>query len=510
MRWGKRLVSSVAALAAITAASGTPAASETQHQAVRVESGWLRGSETPDYHLFQGIPYAAAPVGELRWRSPQPPVPWTGTRDATKPGARCAQLTPPQGNQEPSAEDCLFLNVTAPRHPGKYKPVVVWVHGGGFLNEAGSDYDARRMAVSGDVVVVTVNYRLGIFGLFTYPGLTGSGGFALEDQQAALRWVRRNISRFGGDPGNVTLAGESAGGKSACGHLASPSAAGLFHRVILMSAPCTGTVPAGAMFPGLDPFRQWMPTAQRQSDGVKVAKDLGCTDIVCLRGLTKEELLVKHNEFMSPTYGNAVLPQDPDAAIAAGRVHKVPVISGITKDEMTYAAMIFYDLNDNKRITREQYDVLLHTAFGDDSTRVAQQYPVDHYVSPSQAWVAVTTDVLFACPTAQRNKDLGAWSYEFAEPSPPMPGLSFPPGAPHASDLPYLFPEYGKPYNSLSDRMIRYWTTFARTGKPAGHDVWPRYPATISLTSTPGSPARVDLAATHNCGLWATIPQVRR
>lgn len=397
----------------------------------------------------------------------------------------------------------MFLNVTVPRGGTSGKPVFVWLHGGGFTEEAGSDYDARRLAVSGDVVVVTVNYRLGIFGLLAYPGLAGSGGFALADQQAALRWVRRNIARFGGDPGNVTLAGESAGGKSVCGHLSSPTAAGLFERVILMSAPCTGTVPAGAMFPGLPSFPQWMPTAEREPDGKRVANELGCVDITCLRRLSTRELLTKHHEFISPTFGNAVLPRDPAASIATGQVHKVPVLSGITKDEMSYTATVFYDLA-GKPITSAQYESLVGTAFGDTKTLVAQRYPLTRFASPSQAWAAITTDVVFACPTARRNRDLGAWSYEFAEPSPPVPGLTFPPGAPHASDLPYLFPGYEQPRNTLSQRMIEYWARFAHTGSVP----WPRYPTTASLTS--GHPARVDLAATHQCEFWDTVGQVRR
>ncbi|WP_281368567.1 carboxylesterase family protein [Kibdelosporangium persicum] len=371
--------------------------------------------------MFQGIPYAEPPVGDLRWRSPRPPAAWTGVRDVTTPGARCAQTRSHQGNPGSENEDCLFLDVTVPRGGAARKPVFVWLHGGGFTEEAGSDYDARRMAVSGDVIVVTPNYRLGIFGLLAYPGLAGSGGFALEDQQAALRWVQRNIGRFGGDPRAVTLAGESAGGKSICGHLASPAAAGLFQRVILMSAPCTGTVPAGAMFPGLEAFPQWTHAGERAGDGAKVATDLGCPDIACLRRLTTKDLLAKHHEFISPTYGNAVLPRNPDAAITAGRIHKVPTLSGITKDEMTYLAMLFYDLAD-RPISGDQYKALLHKAFGEThAPRVEQRYPVSRYASPSQAWSAVTTDVVFACPTARRNKDMGAWSYEFAEPSPRCP-----------------------------------------------------------------------------------------
>jgi para-nitrobenzyl esterase len=503
--WGRKL--GVATIVATTALATIVASSEASQRLVRTESGTVKGIEATDYRLFQGIPYAAPPVGEWRWKSPRPSKPWTGVRDATRPGARCTQLPSPQGNPGSSAEDCLFLNVTTPRAGHKRKPVVVFLHGGGFTEEAGSDYDARHMAVSGDVVVVTPNYRLGIFGMFTYPELAGSGGFTVEDQQAALRWVQRNIARFGGDPDKVTLAGESAGGKSICAHLASPAAAGLFDRVILQSAPCTGTVPAGAMFPGLPEFPQWMPTGQREQDGVRVAASLGCADLGCLRRLPAEDLLPELHQFMSPTFGSTVLPDDPGQAIATGRIHRVPAISGITRDEMSYLAILFYDLV-GKPITAQQYQVLLADAFGADASRVAEQYPLTKFVSPSQAWAAVTTDTVFACPTAQRNSDFAArmptWAYEFAEASPAMPGLTFPPGAPHGADLDYLFPVYGHiepAKRALTDRMIGYWTEFAHNGQPG----WPRYPATVALASTAGEPPLVDFTAGHRCGFWQSL-----
>lgn len=434
---------------------------------VRVDSGLLRGTETADYQRFRGIPFAAPPIGDLRWRSPRPPARWDGVRDATRPGDRCAQ----RGG---GSEDCLYLDVTAPTTPGR-RPVVVWMHGGGFIEEAGSDYDTRELAVRGDVVVVSPNYRLGIFGLLAYPGLAGSGGFALEDQQAALRWVRRNIGRFGGDPGNVTLVGESAGGKSACAHLASPSAAGLFHKVVLQSAPCTGTVPAGGLFPGLPAFPQWMPVSSRAADGAGAAAELGCSDVRCLRGLPTDALLAHHAAFMSPTYGSAVLPVDPDAAISAGRIHRVPVISGITRHEMVSLVM---------PPTATEYDTLLTTAFGPDAGRVAARYP-------GQDWAGVTTDRVFACPAVSRDaamaRRMPVWSYEFAEPV-----------AAHAADLPYLFPEYGS-VSPLGARMIGYWSTFAHTGRPG----WPDYPATAVLAS--GAPEVVDLGAGHQCDFWATV-----
>ena len=203
---------------------------------VQTDSGPVRGTVTGEYRLFQGVPYAASTAGELRWRSPQPVRPWTGPRDATRPGRMCPQQPSSYADVASLDEDCLCLNVITPRaaRPPRRRPVMVWIHGDGAIG-AGSFFDARRLATIGDVMVVTINYRLGIFGAFGYPGLEDSGTFGLQDQQAALRWVARNAAAFGGDPGNVTVFGESYGGLSTSAHLVAPGSAGLFHRAIIQS-----------------------------------------------------------------------------------------------------------------------------------------------------------------------------------------------------------------------------------------------------------------------------------
>ncbi|NVI88625.1 carboxylesterase family protein [Actinomadura sp. BRA 177] len=205
---------------------------------VRTDLGPVRGQAHPGYRIFQGIPYAAPPTGNLRWRPPQPARPWHGMYDATSPRSQCAQLAPPYGGETTYGEDCLYLNVTTPARARRL-PVMVWVHGGSNTTGSGSAYNAAKLAVDGDVVVVTINYRLGPLGWLAHPGLeTGAdrryqaGNYGLLDQQAALRWVQRNARTFGGDPRNVTLFGESAGAADSCANLVSPSAAGLFHKVI--------------------------------------------------------------------------------------------------------------------------------------------------------------------------------------------------------------------------------------------------------------------------------------
>lgn len=191
----------------------------------------MRGTTGPKVHSFQGIPYATA----ARFAAPRPAASWTGVRDATKPGHVCAQPTGYPIGKPSTDEDCLNLNVTAPA--GKKLPVIVWIHGGSLMYGMGDLYGPDRLAAGG-AVVVSLNYRLGVASFLTHPSLPESGGLALDDQRAALRWVRANIAAFGGDPGNVTIMGESGGGFTVCGHLASPTSAGLFHRAIVQSAPC--------------------------------------------------------------------------------------------------------------------------------------------------------------------------------------------------------------------------------------------------------------------------------
>jgi para-nitrobenzyl esterase len=230
------------------------------------------------------------------------------------------------------AEDCLCLNVTTPRAAGPQqpRPVMVWIHGDGAIG-AGSFFDARRLATVGDVVVVTINYRLGIFGAFGYPGLEGSGTFGLQDQQAALRWVARNAAAFGGDPGNVTVFGESYGGLSTSAHLVAPASEGLFQRAIIQSGFALMDMPAGSMFPGLPavPWYGWRASSEVEALGAAVAPQLGCADpaaaLRCLRALQVQDLFAHAQPFQPYGIGNPVVPDVPAHALREGRFHRVPV-----------------------------------------------------------------------------------------------------------------------------------------------------------------------------------------
>ena len=250
---------------------------------VRTAMGSVRGQVASDYRLFQSIPYAAPPVGPLRWQLPRPAARWSGMLDATKAGPQCMQDTGPNPRVgKPTSENCLTLNVWTPargQHNEK-RPVMVWIHGGGFVNGSGDIYHARWLAARGHIVVVTINYRLGAFGFLAHPSLGAPGtvgNYGLADQQAALRWVRDNIGAFGGDPRKVTIAGESAGGMSVCDHLVAPGSAGLFRAAIIQSAPCQAQAD--------------LEFGQRQSVDYAIAA--GCrnpaTTARCLRALRSEE-----------------------------------------------------------------------------------------------------------------------------------------------------------------------------------------------------------------------------
>jgi len=294
---------------------------------VRVDTGLISGTSgrSPEIRVFRGIPFAAAPVGELRWRTPQPAPRWDGVRKADQFGPRCMQRGGPGG--PPMSEDCLFLNVwTGARSSSDRRPVMVWSYGGAFAIGSGSTplYDGENLAKKG-VIVVTYNYRLGPLGWFAHPELTkesghnASGNQGLMDAIAALKWVQKNIAAFGGDPKNVTIFGESAGGTISATMLASSEARGLFHRVISES-----------------PF--WMdvgmPLAEAEQFGRQIATTLGVTSLAELRAKTAEELL--KSEGGAPIVDGWYIKEDPSIAFAQGRQHEADVLVGSNKDEGTF------------------------------------------------------------------------------------------------------------------------------------------------------------------------------
>jgi para-nitrobenzyl esterase len=509
------------------AVAGPATAARTGGTTVRVADGALRGTVTPQGRRFAGIPYAAPPVGNLRWKAPAPAAPWTGVRDASQFGAACAQLqldpTIPAGQ---SSEDCLTLNVYTP--PGARRsgplPVMVWIHGGGFVTGAGSGFDSGLLAATGDVIVVTINYRLGVFGFLVHPALDAgapavAGDYGLADQQAALRWVRRNVGAFGGDRRNVTIFGESAGAGSVCSHVASPTAAGLFARALAESG-CTGISET---------------RSQAAATGAAVAAAVGCTDAgtaaACLRARPTGELLtavdprIGANPSVSfaPTAGVPILPRDVPVAFATGRFNHVPLLNGTNHDEGRGLLALVPGIAD---LTAAAYPGAIAARYGPAAPAVLAAYPADGFALPVLALAATITDSTFTCPALDVDRTLAArvptYGYEFNDPDPPqLFPAPFPLAAAHGSELGYVFghlpgtsgPVPFTPAQArLSDQMMRYWTRFARTGTPnlRGAPHWPAVRTGQLLSLDPAGPHPLTVAAVgadHHCALWTSLAQ---
>jgi para-nitrobenzyl esterase len=496
---------------------------------VPLSSGAVRGRGLEGHLSFRGIPYAAPPVGERRWRAPAPVVPWSGVRDATAPGTPAPQLARSFADVTALDEDCLTLDVTVPAAPGTGRPVLVWLHGGGGTNGSTAGHDPRRLAITGDVVVVAPHSRLGVLACFGYPGLANGGTFGLQDQQAALRWVQREITRFGGDPANVTLAGESYGASMVAAHLASPASAGLFHRAVLQSAFAVtgGGTPAHTLFPGVPALPpRWVPADELARIGAATAAERGwvapgsdpASALAQLRRVPVAELLAASDSFIRPAFGGATLPESPADALPAGRFHRVPLLLGATRDEARFFVGLFADLTGNP-VTAESYPRLLREAFGVAADEVAARYPLDRFPAPSLAWAQVCTDRAWARPAWELAGAVAAhtrtWFAEFADPDAPapvpLPGL--PTGALHGSELAYQFDVPGAPVLSpaqrdLAEVMNRYWTTFAAAGDPAvaGLPAWPTVDTGHVQSLAPGRIGPTDYVAAHALDFWTRMP----
>ena len=506
------------ALTALAAALLAPvpaaqAATRAHDPVVRTDAGLVRGETTAEGRQFLGIPYAEPPVGGLRWRAPQPVRPWSGVRSAQGFGNKCVQTSSwDPGYDQPSyTEDCLDVNVYVPSGSER-RAVLVWFHGGGLTAGAGQDVVPDTFARRTGTVVVTVNYRLGAMGFLAEAGLDReardgvSGNFGMLDQQAALRWVRANIGRFGGDPGRVTVAGESAGGRSVCTQLASPTAKGLFRAGIIESGAyddCGARTHADAV-----------------AEGADFARKLGCTTVACLRGKSAREILDAQGDFdWGPVVGGAFLPVQPEQAIAKGAASRVPVINGSNKDEGRLFAFSDFDLNGTP-VTAEQYPDLMRQNFGEEALR---RYPLSDYSTPTIAYATALGDVVFSCPALRLDGLLAArgpvYSYEFADrTSPPFASLrnlhtDFDFGATHVNEIQYLFKHFGlqSPFDAeqktLSRQMIDYWGSFVRDGVPqaAGQPSMPTGPGVIlslKTASKGGNTLSATVHQEHRCDLW--------
>ncbi|HET6213702.1 MAG TPA: carboxylesterase family protein [Micromonosporaceae bacterium] len=501
-----------------TAAVAVPPGSP-EPAVVSTAQGAIRGSVLDDHRVFQGVPFATPPVGPLRWQPPQPAASWTGVRDATQPASPCAQapvpVLPGRSNQTGSrSEDCLYLNVWTPAAQApRGRPVFVWLHGGSNVSGAGSDYDPTDLVVRGDVIVVTVNYRLGAFGFLAHPALSAesadraSGDYGLMDQQAALRWVQANIAAFGGDRHRVTVGGESAGSTDTCAHIASPTAAGLFVRAIQESGSC---VAGGGFSP---------PTLLAASAaGLAFGTGLGCADAACLRAVSVDRLIAAEAaRSWGPNTGPAILPISPAAAWATGRVRPVPVLTGSNHDEYRFFTSVFIDFVSGP-LTAQSYPARVRQEFPGAADAILAEYPAAAYPSPNIAYSALKTDQIFACPARADamlySGHTAVFEYEFNDPQAPpfVQDPNLPQGAFHAGELAYLFrgATLTPAQQRLSEEMIGFWSRFIATGDPNDHGrpSWPRYRAASDLIQVlaPDATAPTQgFAADHHCPFWQTI-----
>lgn len=488
---------------------------------------------------FLGIPYAAPPVGALRWTPPQPYGRWRGVFKATKIGNVCTQLD--STGKTLGSEDCLTLNIFRPsqrnnEHQGDDEnrrgrfPVMVWIHGGAFVTGGGSDYDATALVKKGSVIVVTINYRLGYLGFFAHRALDAEGhlnaNYGLMDQQFALKRVQRNIAAFGGDPKRVTIFGQSAGGMSVFSHLASPTAAGLFQRAISESGAITIFQP---YFDSIDP----LATAERKGTDVAATVGCGIQTAQCLRATSAAALVRKQPGALGPIVDGTVLTQTLDSAFASGQFNRVPVISGSNHDEYRYFVATRYDLVGNPLKDSGYLAAVVAVVGGSPNDPSLQHlvnvdYPLSNYHPPEGvqraplAFGALGTDDMYACP--QRNavgllsKYVPTFAYEFNDENSPFsrlyPPISFPWGAAHGFELPYIFnplavPSFFTPaQQQLSEAMISYWTEFAHTGNPNSEKapLWPLYNSASDEFQSliPPTPmVKTNFDTDHQCSsLW--------
>lgn len=473
--------------------------------------GRVEGYEDDAVKVFKGIRYAAPP---RRWRRSGPPEPWGGVSEATRVGSIAPQIlaerrlfsveTPPQ------SEDCLFLNVWTPAADGGRRPVMVWIHGGAFTGGNGGSevYDGKSLASRGDVVVVTINYRLGVLGFLrlnevTSGAIPSSGNEGMLDQVLALEWVQQNIERFGGDPGNVTIFGESAGGMSVGCHLAMPDSGSLFHKAIAQSGACHNAQPA--------------MRANTVAERLLHALEIDPGDVDALMNVSTEALLAGHAKFIAESAGDGaigglpfqpvvdgtVIPEHPIQCLRGGSAQGKPVMSGATAEEWK----LFLSMNPADSILDEES---LYTRLGRAISRGRLDHVIDVYTqgltdremnaTPTELFSAINTDRVFRipgirlCETQLQHSGL-VFSYGFDWRS-PLAGM----GACHALELPFVFGTFdregvssfagsGPDAARLSEDMQEAWLAFAREGTPGG--AWPSY-AKNRATKIFGRKTRVE------------------
>jgi para-nitrobenzyl esterase len=517
---------------------------------VTLDSGQVQGTVVGGIQRYLGIPYAAPPVGALRWREPQPVKPWQGVRVCDAVGLECPQVVLKRDKKKapPMSEDCLYLNVWTPAGSAAARlPVMFWIHGGAFqLGSGGLPlYDGQKLAERG-VVVVDINYRLGPFGFLAHPLLTSespnhsSGNYGLLDQQAAMRWVQRNIAAFGGDPGRVTMFGESAGAMSVLDQMVSPLASGLFHQAISES---TLFIDHGLL------MHATRPLAQAEGIGVEYSGEIGCStapdvlaamrakpakDLLSLKLLTRPGVFIMDPKFV-PTVDGWAIPADPGTLVAQGKQAAVPLLLGSNLKEgnlFTVATSAEIDA-----MSVETYQKKIREYFGAYADQVLAMFPVtkSSEIRPQMSEVFTIFDFTSVARFAARSqlaRGQRVYLYQFDR-TPPLSKTSVL-GPCHGSELPFVFGnlvkgnlpdgskrtisnlivegalrdfkkdliwKYDRYDVELSSEMVGYWTTFAKTGDPngGGRPAWPPYVSqtyqNIELAKPVGVASNLDDAA---------------
>ena len=497
-----------AALAAVALMGTSPALAAEAPMVVKTANGPVQATERGVMRSYFGIPFAASPVGDLRWKAPAPAAKWTAPIAKTKTAAACLQTGPDSlFRTRGDSEDCLYLDVHTPTGKGPF-PVMVWIHGGAFTTGGASTYANAGPMIEKGVIVVAIHYRLGAMGFLAHPALRDAGGsagdYGMMDQHAALRWVRGNIGAFGGDAKNVTIFGESAGGFSVLTHLASPQSKGLFDKAIIQS--------------GAYGVADQLTQADLEAKStIALEKSAACPGgaitATCLRGLpdavVRGKLMGAFERAtggVAPSIDGKVLTQSIKATFAAGANNKVPVINGSNEDEnLLFLALAemgarfaakppnFNPADRSFLMTAEGFNKgaeAMAKQTGLSVSELAGYYPLNRHgddvgLQPSRAAAAAGTDSTFSCNGVNVSTRIAAqgspiWMYEFRDQT-AVPlfgmfggkyGLSLPQGAAHAFELPYLFgmaaAAQNAEQNALKATMSTYWTNFARTGNPNG------------------------------------------
>ncbi|WP_445376543.1 carboxylesterase/lipase family protein [Niveispirillum fermenti] len=470
-------------------------AAAQDHPRVQAPAGILEGRVSGDTHVFNGIPYAQPPVGPRRWKAPEPLPPWQGVRDAGSPGLACVQpratTTSVYTNPPPATgEDCLTLNITVPTGAGqngaKAAPVLIWIHGGTLINGRGYNamYDGTAMAGRG-VIVVSINYRLGVLGYMAHPGLSAenpdgiSGNYGLLDQIEALRWVRDNIAAFGGDPGNVTISGKSAGALSVMYLMASPLAKGLFAKAIVQS---------GYMISGPELKQPNHGEFAAEAIGAYIVAQAGATDVASMRAMDAQALAdvgARLNYFPLGTVDGKVLTGQLVDVFDRGEQAPVPILTGFNGGEIRSLRHLLPP----KPADAKAYETVIAEKYGDLAGSFLRLYPSDDL---EESMLAVTRDALYAWTSERLVRDQTAlgrdayyYFFDHAYPAAAEKGLN----AFHAAEIPYVFgtmkhtPAYwpkapdSPAERALSSAMTDYWASFARDGRPVatGQPDWPAY-----------------------------------